>query len=383
MKICIIANGYPNSREPQWGCFERDQAIAFHKMGHEVSVLYIDGRYRRYWRKIGFSCFRDEGLSVYGMFLMPKQWLRRINYKVNFRLSVWMMEKVYQRYEKMEGRPDVIYAHYLFNIALATFIRKKHNILFVGIEHWSELTKETLKPMVQYYGNVGYFGVDKLLSVSKSLQTQIMRHFGIDSTVVYDMLGPEFVSVPVSKEKKRDFCFIAVGSLVPVKDYEMLIKAFSRSNLSLERCTLSIVGDGTERQRLEQLIEELKLKDNVFLLGRKTKNEIISLLSESHVYVLSSKSETFGVACIEALSQGLPVIATKCGGPEDFINKSNGVLIPTNDISSMAVAMKKMYSDYKKYDTMAIAEECRNRFSPMVIARQLTDIFDEVINQKK
>jgi hypothetical protein len=46
MKILIVANGYPNKREPQWGCFERDQALALKELGHEVSILYVDRRFR-------------------------------------------------------------------------------------------------------------------------------------------------------------------------------------------------------------------------------------------------------------------------------------------------------------------------------------------------
>lgn len=383
MKICIIANGYPNSREPQWGCFERDQALALKKAGHDVAILFVDKRFRTYWRKIGYTSFREDGIDVYGFYLIPTQWIRRLwGNKPQYWLASRLLNLVYKKYFSDYGSPDVIYSHYLENIAYSVYLREKYDVPLVGIEHWSAVNKERLSVTSKFRGNIAYNNVDRLLSVSQSLRSKIYKHFKKESTVVYNMLGPEFMASNVNATKTRLFSFVSIGSLVSIKDYEMLIKAFSESNLTLERCTLSIVGDGTERQKLERLIEELNLKDSVFLLGRKTKDEIISLLSESHIYVLSSKSETFGVACIEALSQGLPAIATKCGGPEEFINKRNGLLVPINDISSMAEAMKKMYNDYKNYDTVAIAEECKSRFSPMVIARQLTDIFEDVINRE-
>ena len=71
MKIVIIANGYPTKQEPQFGCFEKDQAFELKKQGHDVTILYIDGRFRKYWRKIGVSHKVDNAINVYGIYLFP------------------------------------------------------------------------------------------------------------------------------------------------------------------------------------------------------------------------------------------------------------------------------------------------------------------------
>ena len=102
-------------------------------------------------------------------------------------------------------------------------------------------------------------------------------------------------------------------------------------------------------------------------------------MHESHVFVLSSRAETFGVVCIEALSQGLPNIATICGGPEEFINKNNGILIPSDNVEALQNAMRDIYKNYYQYNHKAIADECLSKFAPKVIAQQLTEIFERVI----
>ena len=383
MKILIIANGYPNKHDPQWGCFEKDQAVALKNLGHDVCILYIDKRFRRYWRKTGVKHFTENGISVFGIFWFPMLGLKNIAPKFHFRLVTLMMGKVFKNVLKHWGKPDVIYAHYMYNIAFATKLKEKYNIPLVGMEHWSELTKSNLSPLLRYWGEAAYTKADKLLAVSESLQSHIYRHFGKESTVVYDMLGQEFVSADV---KKRDinqpFRFIAVGSLLPIKSFDLLIKAYARSKLSNAGCTLSIIGGGAEFKNLENIITSQNLLGKVFLLGRKTKHDIIEMLSNCHVYVLSSHAETFGVACIEALSQGLPAIATKCGGPEEFINADNGILVPTEDVNALSEAMVNMYNNYETYDSVAIAEECKRRFAPQVIAEQLTRIFEEVVNNQ-
>ena len=379
MKIVIIANGYPNKREPQWGCFERDQAVALTGQGHQVSILYVDRRFRTYWRKIGINYRREDGIDVCGVFLFPFLKLAHLNFQFHFRIVSKMLDWAFRCLVKRTGMPDVIYAHYLYNISFATHLKEKYHIPLVGIEHWSELTRDSLIPFARFHGNIAYHKADKILAVSKSLQSQIKRHFGVDSTVVYDMLGSEFVhsGTDVRVEGTKAFRFISVGSLLPIKNYDMLIRAFAKTNLSKEGCTLSIVGDGTERVHLENIVRELRLEKNVYLLGRKPKNDIVRLLSESHVFVLSSKAETFGVACIEALSQGLPAIATKCGGPEEFIHEHNGLLIPVDDIDALSDAMIEIYNQYSKYNRTLIKNECLSRFAPDVIAKQLTGIFEK------
>lgn len=382
MKIVIIANGYPSKREPQWGCFERDQGLALQKFGHQVSILYIDARFRLYWRKIGLIHYNDSGLSIYGMFLMPKRWLGKISMRASIWLSEWMMNHVYRSYERAEGKPDILYAHYIWNIALASKLKEKYGIPLVGVEHWSGLTGDTLPSIQRYRGDIGYPKVDKLLAVSKSLQAHIRRHFGIDSTVVYDMLGQEFISSDIKRrEKTQTFRFIAVGSLIHRKGFDLLLQAFSRSKLKEKGCSIVIIGNGPEKANLLVSAKQLGISENVCLTGSKTKDEIICEMQNCHVFVLSSRSETFGVVCIEALSQGLPNIATACGGPVEFINEKNGILLPTEDVEALSNAMVNMYDNYFNYDSLAIAEECKRRFAPNVIAGQLTEIFETVVNK--
>lgn len=381
MKIVIIANGYPNERDPQWGCFERDQALALSEQGHQVSVIYVDRRFRTYWRKIGITYMRDNGIDVCGVFLFPFTKLARVNRQFHFHVICKMLDWTFRSLVKRTGMPDVIYAHYLYNIAFATHLKEKYHLPLVGIEHWSELTHEKLSPFVRYLGNIAYHKSDKVLAVSESLQSHIRKHFGIDSTVVYDMLGPEFVNLEtdVRNAEKKIFKFVAIGSLIHRKGFDLLLDAFSKSRLYENDCRVIIIGNGPERTNLLSQAEQLGIANAVCLVGRKSKTEIIQLLNESRVFVLSSRAETFGVVCIEALSQGLPNIATICGGPEEFIHDNNGILVPVDDVDALSEAMVQMHDTYEHYDRTAIAEESLRKFSPSEIARQLTVIFEEVV----
>ena len=380
MKIVIIANGFPDKCNPQWGCFERDQALALKKYGHQVSILYVDRRFRTYWRKIGLTHRNEDGIEVFGYFLAPMAPINRISKRLRNMLVSWMYDLVYRKMTERCGKPDVIYAHYLYNIYNGIELKEKYGIPLVGIEHWSELTKRELSPLQRIWGETAYSKADRILAVSNSLRYHIKRHFGQDSTVVYDMLGQEFVSAPIPNHSlDGNFTFVAIGSLIQIKGYDILIEAFKQSGLSQSGCKVIIVGAGQEHDNLKRQIQCANLQESVLLTGRKSKEQIISILAKSHVFILSSRAETFGVACIESLSQGLPCIATACGGPEEFINDSNGLLIQANDVAALATAMKTMYENYSHYDCTAISTETRHRFGPQTIAKQLTEILEEII----
>lgn len=383
MKIVIIANGYPNTQEPQWGCFERDQALALSGLGHNVSILYVDRRFRKYWRKVGVTRIQENNIFVYGMFWLPLGWFRdKISYRLHQKIVMFMYDRLYRVMVKHQGTPDIIYAHYQWNISYASIIKDKYRVPLVGIEHWSGMANETLPPISVFQGNLAYSKVDELLAVSKSLQSHIFWHFNKKSVVVYDMLGQEFFSSKIIRRGLHEdkFQFIAIGSLIPRKGFDLLLKAFSESKLVEKGCCIIIVGSGPERDKLQKQSELLGISEAVKLVGSKTKKEIIRLLQDSHAFVLPSRAETFGVVCIEALSQGLPSIATICGGPEEFVNEKNGILIPSENAGALSDAMIKMYNNYNTFDLETIADDCKQRFAPQVIAKQLISIFENVID---
>lgn len=381
MNIVVISNGYPSKEEPQFGCFEKDQALALKHYGHNVSILYLDSRFRKIKRKVGVTHFIENGINIYGLYLYPTAITAHLNRQLNYYIRRKLFDFLFRFMLKRQDVPDVIYAHYQYNIYYATFLKAKYNIPLVGIEHWSKLMSNTLPAHIVYCGRRAYTFSDRVLAVSMSLQQSIHHFWGIKPLVVDNMLGDEFMQENGVRRQKREkpIRFITIGSLIYLKRIDLLISAFFDSNLSNKGCELLIVGDGVERKHLQQRVNDLGINDSVFFLGRKSKSEIIEYLKSSDVFVLSSQSETFSVVCIEAMSLGLPIIATKCGGPESFVDEQCGILISVNDQKELTFALTYMSENSNKYDSITISKKCKQRFAPSVIAKQLTDIFEEVV----
>lgn len=383
MFIVLISRGVPSKRDPQWGCFEKDQAEALAAIGHKVVVISVDGRCRMYWRKFGISHICLNGIDYYDCFLLPGVVTRRLlGKKVHFSIKRLQIKKLFNQVIKEYGRPDILYSHYLTNSYVALSLKKIYNLPLVAIEHWSQLNKETLSDYAAWLGESTYHDCNAVISVSESLKMRLSQHFQIDSAVVHNMVGTEFCESYSKGSIDGKVRFVSTGSLIYRKGYDLLISAFDRLKLPLDKWELVIVGEGEERVNLEQLIGQVGLRNNVHLLGRKGKTEISTILCNSDVFILPSRNENFSVAVLEALCKGLPVVASICGGIRECITVSNGLLFPVDDIDSLVEAIKEMYECHNRYDREKIATDARARFSPNVISSQLTNVFQKVIENK-
>ena len=126
------------------------------------------------------------------------------------------------------------------------------------------------------------------------------------------------------------------------------------------------------------MIDSAGLTARITLMGLKSQQEIQNLISESDVFVLASRKETFGVVYIEAMAKGLPVIATPCGGPEEFVNHENGLLVPCNRVNELTDALKYMHKNINEYNRDKIRESTLKNFRKRVLLKKLkryTSIF--------
>lgn len=122
--------------------------------------------------------------------------------------------------------------------------------------------------------------------------------------------------------------FIAVGRFAPEKDYPNMLKAFALLQEKRPDTHLLIVGDGELRPQIESLIKTLKLEQFVTLLG--VRKDIPELLSAADIFVLSSAWEGFGLVVAEAMSVGIIVVATDCGGVAEIVKEVGFLSVPQN-----------------------------------------------------
>lgn len=380
MKVLVIARGFPTAQEPANGNFEYEQALALSKEGVEVVIAYIDRRTcSLHSRKTGLLLQQNNPIRVYGGYMKPVVSFRyfpiisTLIYKRRF-------IRLFQSIIKIEGYFDVIHCHYLFNLPQALAIGKRNRIPVVETEHWSDLKKKPLPFYVKYLSRY-YNAADKIVTVSLALNATLFNLFKINSSTIYNMVSDDYFC---QREPSLNFHgakiqFVSIGSLIHRKGFDLLIEAFGRLTVPTDRWHLTIIGSGPDHDYIEGLIKEKKLENNITLAGRKNKEEIRFIFQTSDVFVLPSRSETFGVVYIEAMACGLPVIATRCGGPEEFVTQENGVLIDVEDLEGLTVAVANMLDNCRNYSAERIKMLCQEQFSSQVIAQQYIKVYSEVI----
>lgn len=380
MNIFVIARGYPSKQDPTWGCFEKDQAEALNQLGHQVTILSVDTRFRFYWRKLGVQCGVYDNIAAFNIFILPYALLFFLPKKIKDWFYAWQLEMIYKRAIQQYGTPDVIYSHYLHNTLKAIPLHQKYNVPIVAMEHWSQMAYKPISKGNIVTAKQAYASIDQLLTVSSALKDNILQQIGVDSIVIPNMVGKEFYYRAQNCTTRKTIQLITTGRLIPEKHFDMLIKAIA--NISSSTLSLRIIGNGSEKNKLQRLITKLHIEDRVQLMGHKSKQEIVELLQDSDIFVLPSQSETFGVAYIEALACGLPIIATDCGGPRDIVTHSNGLLIPTNNQQALEQAIIQMSNNLSSYDKKAIAEDCQKHFSSNNIAQLITQTLEQTVNAK-
>ena len=111
-----------------------------------------------------------------------------------------------------------------------------------------------------------------------------------------------------------------------------------------------------------QLAGRLEIANHVEFLGELSRAAVKEAYGKAHAFVLPSLYETFGVVLIEALSMGLPLISTACGGPQDIVTQENGLLVPPNDPELLHKAMKQLMKNYHLYSPHALRQDAIMRF---------------------
>lgn len=380
MYILMIARGIPSAKDPQWGCFESEQATALADMGHKVIVACIDSRFRFSLRKVGMTHITKDNVEYYNYFLCPSAITDLISHQWTNRCLESQFHYLYQHIVQKHGKPDVIYGQFFFNTKLGVKVSIAHHIPLVGIEHAARFNEPTLNnwKYTMQDASYTYSHTHQTIAVSPNLQESLKRHFGVESVFLPNMAAKEFM---YAAPTLHPLTFIATGSLIHRKGFDLLPKAFSGVKNLPDNWQMVIVGGGEEKNRLQHQIDQLGLTQHILLVGQKSKKEILPLLQQADAFILPSRNENFSVAVLEALACGVPVISSICGGIRECINEQNGLLFEVDDVEGLTKAIQTMVDQPDKFDHKAIAEDYQKRFSPEVIARQLTNIFEETIQK--
>ena len=385
-RILILPSWYP----PAGGGFFRDHAealsdefevhvVAKRMMG--ITQTSLNAIFRAYKKKTVL----EKGVLVQRQGFIKLPLLEKISVKLWIRSYIRQI----QLYIKEYGLPDVIIAQSaIWAGASALKISAGYRIPFILVEHRSRFASYDLltdnyfkKWYIPYLKDI-FTGADRIVTVSESLCKRISEiepGAAEKMMVIPNLVKTDDFNFPEKSNETEAFIFISVALLEEAKGLRYLFEAFKLLTEKVSgRFELRIAGKGSLEKFLKNYCQKLGLEQNVRFLGFMSREEIIAELQQSHIFVLPSIIEAFGVALIEAMSVGLPVITTQSGGPASIVTPETGLIVPTRNPVELAKAMEKIYLEYDSYDKRKIREYIINNYSPQFILPKWSQLIREI-----
>ncbi len=194
-------------------------------------------------------------------------------------------------------------------------------------------------------------GATARVAISNDTRTRAQRHHGAPGDITVIPLGLVPQGLPTaggegSERRKRGhpFRFVAIGRLIPRKAHQDLLEAIAlleRSDVHLD-----LIGDGPLSKRLQETAVRLGIASRVTFHGAVTEERKWELLGAADAFVSSSLTEGFGIVFLEAMYQGLPIVATDNGGQTDFLlSGEHAILVPPKAPAQLSAALRWMMTD--------------------------------------
>jgi len=294
------------------------------------------------------------------------------------------------KYEKL----DLLHVHYAIPHASAAIMAKQVlaeegiHVPVVTTLHGTDITllgrDASFEPVISFAINKS----DAVTAVSQSLRLDTYKVFGINREI--DVI-PNFINfgkLPVTDVTglREEYCtpdekiLVHISNFRPVKRIQDVVEVFAGVHQQI-RSKLIMVGDGPERTRAEQFCREHNLCDEVIFLGNiKNPMEVLSI---ADLFILPSESESFGLAALEAMAFGVPVISTNTGGlPEVNRHGVTGMMSDVGDVADMVKHAVSLLSDEVKLNRFRLkAKERAAEFSIDRVLPMYESVYNQVLQQ--
>ncbi|MGE5316230.1 MAG: glycosyltransferase [Acidobacteriota bacterium] len=332
----------------------------------------------------------NEIPTVRVYFSLPSsRFLAGLAYNIRFWIGYY---KGWKTIKRIWGTPDIVHANVVERAGfIALALKRFKGIEYVVTEHSTpdiayvkghrtstRFPFRRLKKII--YRESGCSNVDSNASLSYLQKVGIDGNLCVIPNVVET--DPRFLNMASRHENDGRFIATHISILNERKNVADIIRVFQRLyyDRNKHQIELHIIGEGVQKRQLEELARTLEVLDRcVFFHGFVSQEEKLRRLTASDVHVLNSSEEGFSVVTAEAISYGVPVIATRCGGPEDFVTSETGILIDRDNPEQLFEALLSMIEGRRSFNRTTLQTFGRSRFSPDAVGAMTYAMYESAI----
>jgi len=358
------------------GVVATELGIKLSELGHEIHFISYDKPFRlgEYHNNVYFHSIE---VSSYPVFKHPPYIMNLAN-------------KLYEISER--ENLDILHSHYAVPHSTAMLLAKQmtgNRLKTVTTLHGTDVTIMAEDPGLKEVTEFSINNCDAITAVSNCLKRDAneMLNLKVDIDMIYNFIDSDLYKRSESnireclKIEEDEKIIIHTSNFRKVKRIDDVIKIFYDINKEV-KSRLILVGDGPKQRDAYDLAKELGIIDKVSFLGKQ--NTVISILSSGDLFLLPSEKESFGLAALEAMSCGVPVIATRTGGiPEVVTHNENGFLSDIGDVKDMANNAIKLLQDESLM--IKFRESARNtainKFNTNKIVKEYEALYKRLLDQ--
>ncbi len=342
--------------------------------GHEVHFISyaLPFRLSHYIENI---LFHEVEISNYPLFEFPL-----------YSLSLASKMAEVAEFEKL----DLLHVHYAIPHATSAYLakemlRKTMDLKIITTLHGTDITLVGLEPSFLPLVKFSIEESDGVTAVSRFLKEKTITNYSCESDI---QVIPNFVDTELFKPEvngefrnslapKGEKILVHTSNFRTVKRVTDAIRVFEKVQKEIPS-RLVLIGDGPDRSECERLTRQLELFDKVKFLGKQ--DGLVEILSSSDLFLIPSQSESFGLAALEAMACGLPVISSSVGGlPELVRHNETGFIAEIGDVDRMAKYALELLTNDKKYKLFS--ENSRQRAVNKFDTKKVVPLYEEYYNK--
>lgn len=377
MKLLILTSWYPNKNNVVSGIFIKEQVLALKRVGVEPIVFFP---YDYSINKNKLICQHEDDILVYranndNFFIKP------LGKFIAIFKNVLMMKKIIDKH-----KIKLIHAQVVFPAGVsAAIFNSLYKVPFLITEHFSKIGELSRKFYYKWMLKWAYKKAKFVITVSNHLKDELVSlGYKFTSKIVPNTVDVSKFNFEENKiHNPIRILFIGQMDVSEVKGLQYLLPAFAKYiKTNKYNTVLELIGSGVKQTEYKNMSENLGIKEFCVFQGAVDKNLIPKYISNCDFLVSSSKKETFGSVIIEAMACGKPVLATKCGGPEEIIKDFNGYLVEKENVDELVYGIEYMVQNYGKFNQNIIRKYAVETYGYEAVGNKLKEIYSTIMKGK-